>query len=51
MSCSVLGGMGKYFNVDPTLLRIIFMVNLIVSVNFALIFLYIAAIFVIPNEL
>ncbi|GAB3057067.1 PspC domain-containing protein [Virgibacillus ainsalahensis] len=46
----VLGGLGAYFNVDSTILRLAFIVLLFLSVfTFALI--YLAAVFIIPNEM
>lgn len=46
----ILGGFGKYFNVDPVLLRVIFIVLLIITglVPFGL--AYLIAYFIIPLE-
>jgi len=45
----ILGGLGKYFNIDPTIIRLGFVAGLLVSAG-SLIFVYIIAIFIIPNE-
>lgn len=49
MVAGILGGLGKYFNIDPTILRLAFVAGLLFSAG-ALIFVYIVAIFIIPNE-
>lgn len=49
MVAGVLGGFGKYFNIDPTILRVIYVAGLVFSVG-SLIFVYLVAIFIIPNE-
>lgn len=49
MLAGVLGGLAKHFNIDPTIVRLIFVCSLIISVGASL-FFYIAAIFIIPNE-
>lgn len=48
MLAGVLGGVAAYFNIDATLLRIIFVV-LTIPVT-PLILVYFAAIFIMPNE-
>lgn len=45
----VIGGVGEYFNVDPSLLRLIFILFLFLSGFFPLLFAYIVAILVIPE--
>ncbi|KKP31665.1 MAG: PspC domain-containing protein [Candidatus Staskawiczbacteria bacterium RIFOXYB2_FULL_32_9] len=45
----VIGGVGEYFNVDPSLLRLIFILFLFLSGFFPLFFAYIVAILVIPE--
>lgn len=45
----VLGGIGEYFNIDPTLVRLGFLVALFLSLGTATL-IYIISIFVIPNE-
>ncbi|WP_078543926.1 PspC domain-containing protein [Litchfieldia alkalitelluris] len=45
----VIGGLAKYFNIDASLLRVLFVLGLIAS--FGTFFLiYIVWIFVVPNE-
>ncbi|SEA41440.1 Phage shock protein PspC (stress-responsive transcriptional regulator) [Thalassobacillus cyri] len=48
MLAGVLGGVAAYFNIDATLLRIIFVI-LTIPVT-PLILVYFAAIFIMPNE-
>ncbi|MGJ9457604.1 PspC domain-containing protein [Oceanobacillus sp. CF4.6] len=49
MMSGVLGGLGEYFNIDATLLRLIFVVLLIPSfMTFALV--YLVAALIIPKE-
>lgn len=48
MICGVCAGIADYFNVDPTLVRII-IVALGVFTNFAMVLFYIIAAFVIPE--
>ena len=45
----VLGGLGEYFGLDSTLLRLVFVLGIFFSIG-TLLFCYIAAIFIIPNE-
>ena len=45
----VCGGMGTYLNVDPTILRILFVVGAFASFGF-MILLYIAMAIIVPNE-
>ncbi|MCE7793141.1 PspC domain-containing protein [Salipaludibacillus sp. CUR1] len=45
----VCGGLGKYFNIDPTIVRII-MLLLIIPLNLGVILAYFIGVFVIPNE-
>lgn len=45
----IIGGLGKYFNIDPTILRLAFVAGLFMSAG-TLTFVYIIAIFIIPNE-
>ncbi|RKQ35559.1 PspC domain-containing protein [Oceanobacillus halophilus] len=49
MVAGVLGGLGEYFNIDATLLRLIFLVLLFASF-FTFGFAYLLAIFIIPND-
>ncbi|NIK28908.1 phage shock protein PspC (stress-responsive transcriptional regulator) [Thalassobacillus devorans] len=48
MLAGVLGGLAEYFNIDAILLRIIFVV-LTIPIS-PLILVYLAAIFIMPNE-
>ncbi|TMW72405.1 PspC domain-containing protein [Alteribacter natronophilus] len=45
----VCGGLGEYFNIDPTLVRIIAIIALIFG-NIATVLAYVIGIFIIPNE-
>lgn len=45
----VLGGLSKYFNIDASLIRILFVLGLIASFGTFLL-IYIVWIFVVPNE-
>lgn len=45
----VLGGMGEYFDVDPTLLRVVYIVFLLASLGTAIL-LYLLLALVIPEE-
>lgn len=49
MFAGILSGLGKYLNVDATVLRLLFLVGLFFSA-FTLAFVYIIAIFIIPTE-
>ncbi|MBU8908658.1 PspC domain-containing protein [Desertibacillus haloalkaliphilus] len=46
----VCGGIARYFNMDPTILRIIIIVLALVTGFFPFVIGYIAAIFIVPNE-
>lgn len=46
----IIGGFGEYFNVDPTVLRVIFMFFVLVTGFFPGVFAYIIAIFLIPEK-
>jgi len=45
----VCGGLGRYFNIDATVVRIV-MLLLLIPFNVGMILAYIIGIFVIPNE-
>ncbi|WP_147804360.1 PspC domain-containing protein [Alkalicoccus halolimnae] len=45
----VCGGLGEYFNIDPTLVRIIAAI-LFIPFSALVAILYIAAIFLVPND-
>ncbi|MEC5425394.1 PspC domain-containing protein [Virgibacillus sp. C22-A2] len=49
MVAGICGGLGHYFNVDSTIIRLAFIVGLFISA-FTLAFAYLLAIFIIPNE-
>jgi len=46
----VLGGLGQYFGIDPTILRILFVLFLIGTGGFPLGFIYLICIFIIPYD-
>lgn len=45
----VLGGLAEYFNVDPTIFRLLFIVSLFLSFGTAFIVYFIAMV-IVPNE-
>lgn len=49
MLSGVLGGIAEYFNVDPTLIRLIFVVVALLSYGFPLLIAYIIAAFIMPE--
>jgi len=49
MIAGVLGGIGKFFGVDSTIIRLLFVVGTLLSVGSFLI-LYLVAIFIVPQE-
>lgn len=49
MIAGICGGLGEYFDIDPTLIRLGVLVGLVFSAG-ALIFAYIVAMFVVPLE-
>jgi len=46
----VMGGFGEYFNIDPTVLRVIFAFFVLVTGFFPGVVAYIIAIFLIPEK-
>lgn len=46
----VCGGIARYFNMDPTIIRLIVVVLALVTAIFPFLVGYLIAIFVIPNE-
>lgn len=50
MVAGVCGGLAKYFNIDPTIVRILVVIIWFMSVGFPVILAYLIAVFVIPNE-
>lgn len=49
MVAGVLGGIAEYFNIDPTIIRLLFVILLIPSF-FSLSIIYFLAAIIIPNE-
>lgn len=49
MVAGICGGLGQFLTLDPTILRLLFLVGLFFS-GFTLGLVYIVAIFIIPNE-
>jgi len=49
MIAGVLGGIAEYFNIDPTLVRLLFVLGLFISLGSFTLF-YIIAIFIIPLD-
>lgn len=49
MVAGVLGGLAEYFNLDTTIVRLVFVVLTFMSV-FMLVLIYAAAMIIIPNE-
>ncbi|NGX51798.1 MAG: hypothetical protein KR126chlam5_00085 [Candidatus Anoxychlamydiales bacterium] len=47
----VLGGLGNYFNIDPTIIRLLFLAVFFITAIFPLSIVYIIAAIVIPVEL
>lgn len=46
----VLGGLGEYFGVDPTILRIIFIILLVTTAFIVPAIIYLLMVLVVPNE-
>lgn len=46
----ILGGLGQYVGIDPTILRIIFIILLFGTGIFPLVLIYIICIFIIPYD-
>ncbi len=46
----ILGGLGQYFGIDPTILRVLFILLLIGTVVFPFALVYLILIFVIPYD-
>lgn len=50
-SCSgVIGGIGEYFNIDPVILRLIFVLIVMVTGVFPGLIAYLIAIFIVPKK-
>lgn len=46
----ILGGLGEYFDLDPTVLRLAFVCALIVTGLFPLTLAYLVALFIVPKR-
>lgn len=46
----ILAGIGEYFNIDPTVIRIIFLLLLLATGVFPFVFLYILGYYFIPKK-
>ncbi|MCR4324778.1 MAG: PspC domain-containing protein [Candidatus Curtissbacteria bacterium] len=46
----VLGGLGEYFDVDPTILRLAFVALVILTGIFPGVILYIISVFIVPRK-
>ncbi|MDQ0340863.1 phage shock protein C [Caldalkalibacillus uzonensis] len=49
MLAGICGGLGEYFNIDPTMIRLLMIVGLFISMG-TFVLIYVLAIFVIPPE-
>ena len=49
MLCGVCGGLGEYLNLDPTIIRIIWVLFTLFSIGLAILVYFIAAV-IIPGE-
>ena len=50
MIAGVCGGIAEYFNVDPTIIRVIYVILSVLSVAFPGLIIYLILAFVIPSE-
>ncbi len=50
MLAGVLGGVAEYLNIDPTIVRLLYVLIAIFTGGFPLLIIYIIAIFVMPLE-
>ena len=50
MIAGVCGGVAEYFDMDPTVVRVIYVILSILSVAFPGLLIYLLLVFVIPNE-
>lgn len=46
----VLGGIGEYFDIDPVLIRLIFIALLLITAVVPMVLFYILAIFIVPRR-
>ncbi|HLQ72697.1 MAG TPA: PspC domain-containing protein [Bacillota bacterium] len=49
MIAGVLGGLADFFGIDATIIRLLFVAGTLLSIG-TFILLYIAAVFIVPNE-
>ncbi|HOI59803.1 MAG TPA: PspC domain-containing protein [Candidatus Pacearchaeota archaeon] len=49
--CGIIGGLGDYLNIDPTILRLIWLLVIVFTGFFPGLFIYIIACFIIPDKL
>ncbi|MGV3489324.1 MAG: PspC domain-containing protein [Tuberibacillus sp.] len=50
MFLGVLGGIGEYFGIDPTIVRVGYLILMFATVVFPLVFLYFVLYFIIPEQ-
>lgn len=48
MLAGILGGIGEYLDVDPTVVRVVYLILLILTAVFPLVLIYLALYFIIP---
>ena len=46
----ICGGLAKYFNLDPTIIRIIMVILFLFTLGFPVLVGYVLAVFIIPND-
>lgn len=46
----LLGGIGEYFEIDPVMIRVVFVVFLILTGVFPGVLIYIVALFIVPEQ-
>ncbi len=46
----LLGGLGEYSNIDPVVLRVVFIVLLILTGLFPFVIIYVVALFIVPQR-
>jgi phage shock protein C len=46
----VCGGLGEYFDIDPTLVRLLFIVGAFLGIPGALVLVYLAMLIIVPQE-
>jgi phage shock protein C len=50
MLCGVCGGLGEYFDIDPTLVRVIFIFGAFLGFPGALVLIYLVMLVLVPQE-